>query len=187
MTVAMPSTPASHFHLLRWQARREPRRPLIVFTPKSMLRLRAAASGVEDFTTGGWRPVLPDAAGSDIDPASVTRVLLCSGKVYYDLNAERISHDDSRTVIVRVEQLAPLAGAEIAAEVAKYPNADVVWVQEEPANQGGWPFMALGLPEHLDGRTLLRASRPGSASPATGSPKVHQAEQRALVEQAFAR
>jgi 2-oxoglutarate dehydrogenase E1 component len=187
MTVAMPSTPASHFHLLRWQARREPRRPLIVFTPKSMLRMRAAASGVEDFTTGGWRPVLPDAAGSDIDPASVTRVLLCSGKVYYDLNAERISHDDSRTVIVRVEQLAPLAGAEIAAEVAKYPNADVVWVQEEPANQGGWPFMALGLPEHLDGRTLLRASRPGSASPATGSPKVHQAEQRALVEQAFAR
>jgi 2-oxoglutarate decarboxylase len=187
MTVAMPSTPASYFHLLRWQARHEPRRPLVVFTPKSMLRLKAAASAVEDFTSGSWRPVLPDAAGSDINPAEVTRVLLCMGKVYYDLNAERIKHDDSRTAIVRVEQPAPLPGAEIAAEVEKYPNADVVWVQEEPANQGAWPFIALNLPEHLGGRSLLRASRGSAASPATGSPKIHQVEQRALVEQAFAR
>ena len=197
MTVAHPSSPASYFHLLRWHAFHEPRRPLIVFTPKSMLRLKAAASPVEDFTEGGFRPVIPETV-VDIDPAGVRRVLLCSGKVYYDLLAERAKRAGGTTVdggaggtdaaavaIVRVEQLAPLPGREIAEVVAAYPQAELVWVQEEPANQGPWPFMALNLPAHLDGRGLSSVSRAPSASPATGSHKKHDLEQRALVERAL--
>jgi 2-oxoglutarate dehydrogenase E1 component len=187
MTVAYPSTPASYFHLLRRHAYLEPRRPLVVFTPKSMLRLKAAASEVEDFTSGGFRPVLPEVE-KGIDPANVRRVLLCSGKVYYDLLAERAKRAGSggaEVAIVRVEQLAPLPGAEIAETVGAYPQAELVWVQEEPANQGPWPFMALNLPAHLGGRTLSSVSRAASASPAAGSHKKHDLEQRALVEHAF--
>jgi multifunctional 2-oxoglutarate metabolism enzyme len=189
MTVAYPSTPASYFHLLRRQAYARPRRPLIVFTPKSMLRLKAAASGVEAFTSGGFRPVLPDPA--QLDPGAVTRVLLASGKVVYDLEAERAKREDTSTAILRVEQLAPLPAAEIAAALRDYPGADIVWVQDEPANQGAWPFMAMNLPQalaaHAEGRTLRVVSRPASASPATGSSKKHAAQQAALVAQAFDR
>jgi 2-oxoglutarate dehydrogenase E1 component len=190
MTVAYPSTPASYFHLLRWHAYHEPRRPLVVFTPKSMLRLKAAASEVEDFTSGAFRPVIDETVG-EIDPAGVRRVLLCSGKVYYDLLAERAKRagsgtaDASAVAIVRVEQLAPVPGPEVADVVARYPQAELVWVQEEPANQGPWPFMALNLPAHLGGRTLSCVSRTASASPAAGSHKKHELEQRALVEHAF--
>ena len=183
MTVANPSTPASYFHLLRWHAYHEPRRPLVVFTPKSMLRLKAAASPVEEFTGGEFRPVIPDAQGAD--GGAVRRVVLCSGKVYYDLVAERAKRGNTAEVaVVRVEQLAPLPGDAIAAAVAGYPNAELVWVQEEPANQGPWPFVALNLPSHLGGRPLLSISRPASASPAAGSHKKHEVEQRSLVEAA---
>jgi 2-oxoglutarate dehydrogenase E1 component len=181
MTVAMPSTPASYFHLLRRQAYARPRRPLIVFTPKSMLRTKAASSPVEDFTNGTFRPVL----GDPDHRANVQRVILCSGKIYYDLVAERSVRKDESTAILRVEQLAPLPVAEILAELATYPDADLVWAQQEPANQGPWPHMALNLVEHLGGRRLLRASRPASASPATGSGKRHEEEQRALLAKAF--
>jgi 2-oxoglutarate dehydrogenase E1 component len=187
MTVAYPSTPASYFHLLRWHAYHQPRRPLIVFTPKSMLRLKAAASAVEDFTSGTFRPVIPETE-SGLDAGAVRRVLLCSGKVYYDLLAERAKRATSggaQVAIVRVEQLAPLPGAEIAAAVDAFPQAELVWVQEEPANQGPWPFMALNLPAHLGGRGLSCISRPASASPAAGSHKKHDLEQHGLVEQAF--
>ena len=189
MTVAYPSTPASYFHLLRRQAYARPRRPLIVFTPKSMLRLKAAASGVEAFTSGGFRPVLPDPAA--LDANAVTRVLLASGKVVYDLEAERSKREDTSTAILRVEQLAPLPAADIAAALRDYPGADIVWVQDEPANQGAWPFIALNLPQalaaHAEGRTVRVVSRPASASPATGSSKKHAAQQAALVAQAFDR
>ena len=187
MTVANPSTPASYFHLLRWHAYHEPRRPLVVFTPKSMLRLNPAASAVDDFTTGTFRPVIPETEGG-IDPAGVRRVLLCSGKVYYDLLAERakrVGSGGEQVAIVRVEQLAPVPGREIADAVAAYPDAQLVWVQEEPANQGGWPFMALNLPAHLGGRALSCVARPASASPAAGSHKTHDREQAALVQQAL--
>jgi 2-oxoglutarate dehydrogenase E1 component len=184
MTVAMPSTPASYFHLLRRQAYARPRRPLIVATPKSMLRMKAATSGPEDFTTGHFRPVIGDYTA---DPARVDRVLLCSGKIYYDLLAERESRGDDRTAIVRVEQLAPVPVAEILAELATYPQADIVWAQHEPANMGPWPHMALHLPEHLGGRTLHRASRPASASPASGSSKRHEQEHRELMARALGR
>jgi 2-oxoglutarate dehydrogenase E1 component len=188
MTVAMPSTPASYFHLLRWHAHHEPRRPLIVFTPKSMLRLKTAASAVEDFTSGTFRPVIPE-TGSGIDPANVRRVILCSGKVYYDLladRAKRASDGGDQVAILRVEQLAPLPADEIVQALSAYPeDAQIVWVQEEPANQGGWPFMALNLPAHLGGRQLVCVSRAAAASPATGSHKKHEGEQRALVERAL--
>ncbi|MGH8939357.1 MAG: multifunctional oxoglutarate decarboxylase/oxoglutarate dehydrogenase thiamine pyrophosphate-binding subunit/dihydrolipoyllysine-residue succinyltransferase subunit, partial [Actinomycetes bacterium] len=187
MTVALPSTPASYFHLLRWHAYHEPRRPLVVFTPKSMLRLKAAASPVEEFTSGAFRAVIPETEGG-IDPTGVRRVVLCSGKIYYDLLAERAKRatsDGAQVAIVRVEQLAPLPADELVKAVSDFPDADLVWVQEEPANQGPWPFMALNLPAHLGGRSLRSISRAPAASPAAGSHKQHDIEQRSLVEQAF--
>jgi 2-oxoglutarate dehydrogenase E1 component len=183
MTVAIPSTPASHFHLLRRQAYARERRPLIVFSPKSMLRLRTATSPVEDFTSGHFRTVIPDPERPR--SADVDRVLLCAGKVYYDLAAERARRANSRTAIVRLEQLYPLDTGALLEAVEPYEGAQLVWVQDEPANQGAWPFIALNLPEHLGGRSLLRVSRSAAASPASGSPKKHQAEQAALIAQAF--
>ncbi|MGI8666775.1 MAG: multifunctional oxoglutarate decarboxylase/oxoglutarate dehydrogenase thiamine pyrophosphate-binding subunit/dihydrolipoyllysine-residue succinyltransferase subunit, partial [Jatrophihabitans sp.] len=186
LTVAMCSSPASYFHLLRRQALGRLRRPLIAFTPKSLLRLKAAVSQLDDFTTGTFRPVIGDPAA---DPATVTRVVLCSGKIYYDLLAARTEAARSDVAIVRLEQLYPLAGEEIAAELAKYPNAQLIWAQEEPANQGGYPFIALNLPERLaasgDTRPIYRASRKASASPAVGSASVHETQQREVVATAL--
>ncbi len=189
MTIAYPSTPASHFHLLRRQAYARPRRPLIVFAPKSMLRLKAASSMPEDFTSGTFRPVLPDTR--QLDGGAVTRVILASGKVVWELEAEREKRGDSATAIVRVEQLAPIPATELAQALRGYPNAELVWVQDEPKNQGAWPFMALNLPEllaeHGEHRSLRVVCRSASASPATGSHKKHEVEEAALLEAAFAR
>jgi multifunctional 2-oxoglutarate metabolism enzyme len=189
MKVAYPSTPASYFHLLRSQAYRRPRSPLIVFTPKSMLRLKAATSAVTDFTSDRFHKVLPDPAA--LPATAVTRVLLASGKVIYDLEAERTKRADATTAILRVEQLAPLAADEIAAAIKVYPGAEIMWVQDEPANQGAWPFIAMNLPEALAARAETRAlrvtSRPPSASPATGSSKKHALQQADLIAKAFNR
>jgi multifunctional 2-oxoglutarate metabolism enzyme len=184
-TIAAPSTPANYFHLLRRQTLSGRRKPLVVFTPKSMLRLRAATSAPEDFTSGKWQPVIRDVTSPD--PANVTRVLLCAGKVYYDLAKAREKRELTDTAIVRVEQLYPLPGEEIAAAVAAYPSVeDIVWVQEEPANQGAWPFVAMNLPQHLGAGPRLRpASRPASASPAAGSHNQHEVEQAQLVDAAL--
>ncbi len=189
MKVAYPSTPASYFHLLRRQAYRRPRRPLIVFTPKSMLRLKAASSAVADFTSGSFQKVLPDPAA--LAAEAVTRVLLASGKVIYDLEAERTKRSDTTTAILRVEQLAPVATDEILAAIKAYPGAEIMWVQDEPANQGAWPFMAMNLPQALasrgETRVLQVASREASASPATGSSKKHALQQAELIAKAFDR
>jgi len=189
MTVAYPSTPASYFHLLRRQAYDWPRRPLIVFTPKSMLRLKAAASSVQDFISGTFEPVLPDT--KNLDAQGVTRVLLASGKVIHDLEAERTKRQDGATAILRIEQLAPLPADEIALAVKAYPDAEIMWVQDEPSNQGAWPFMALNLPQALadrgETRVLGVASRAASASPATGSSKKHAVQQAELIAKAFNR
>ncbi|MGP9504155.1 multifunctional oxoglutarate decarboxylase/oxoglutarate dehydrogenase thiamine pyrophosphate-binding subunit/dihydrolipoyllysine-residue succinyltransferase subunit [Specibacter sp. AOP5-B1-6] len=184
MIVANPTTPASHFHLLRRQAYLRPRKPLIIFTPKQLLRLKAAASSVEDFTQGGFRPVIGEHA--ELEPTAVDRVILVSGRLYYDLLAARDKAGDTKAAILRVEQLYPLPLAEIKAELAKYPNAEIVWAQDEPANQGPWPFMGLNLAPELD-RKLSRVSRPASAATATGSAKNHAVEQTLLVKQAFER
>ncbi|MBI3428963.1 MAG: multifunctional oxoglutarate decarboxylase/oxoglutarate dehydrogenase thiamine pyrophosphate-binding subunit/dihydrolipoyllysine-residue succinyltransferase subunit [Actinobacteria bacterium] len=182
MTVAQPSTPASYFHLLRWHAKNQAQRPLIVFTPKSMLRLRSAASSLSDFTQGHFQTVIPDNSVTN-----ATRVIFCSGRLYYDLIAERAQLGEESTAIVRVEQIYPLPVKELAAEAAKHPDANLLWIQDEPANQGPWPFISLHTLEIFDGRTLRRVSRRATASPATGNHYVHDEEAKALMIEAFNR
>lgn len=184
MTVAQPSTPANHFHLLRQQAYSRPRRPLIVFTPKSMLRLKAASSNVADFTTGTFQRVIDETR--PLNKEAVKKVLFCSGKVYWDLLAEAEKRNDQSTAIVRVEQLYPTPVDEIKQVYAQYQNAELVWVQDEPANQGPWTYIGLFLPKYMNGQVAKLVSRPASASPATGSAKSHAAEQADLIERAFA-
>ena len=187
MTVAQPSNPASYFHLLRWHAKNPIRRPMVVFTPKSMLRLRAAASKLQDFTSGQFQKLIPDDTVQN-----ATRVIFCSGRVYHDLVAERAARNEDTTAIIRLELLYPLPAKEMAAEAAKHPNANLLWVQDEPANQGPWPFVALRTAEQFGGegfggRTLRRVSRRATASPATGNHHLHEEEQKALLMEAFTR
>jgi 2-oxoglutarate dehydrogenase E1 component len=184
MTVAMPSLPSSYFHLLRWQVHNPAHKPLVVFTPKSMLRLKAATSKITEFTEGSFQPVFGD---TTVDPAGVRRVLLCSGKVYWDLVAKREQLGRTDTAIVRLERLYPLPTEELLRALAPYsPDAELRWVQEEPANQGAWPFIALYLPADLGGRALHCVSRPASSAPAVGTAKRHEREQKQLAEDAFA-
>ncbi|GLW69118.1 alpha-ketoglutarate decarboxylase [Kitasatospora phosalacinea] len=191
MTVAMPTLPSNYFHLLRWQAHNPHHKPLIVFTPKSMLRLKAAASATSEFLSGSFRPVIGD---STVDPAQVRKVVITSGKFYYDLEAARTERGVTDTAIVRVERLYPLPVAELQEELGRYgENVQFVWAQEEPANQGAWPFIAMNLVDHLQvviGRSggnarLRRVARPASSAPAVGSAKRHAAEQQALIEEVF--
>jgi 2-oxoglutarate dehydrogenase complex dehydrogenase (E1) component-like enzyme len=184
-TIAIPSTPANYFHLLRRQVLSNRHKPLVVFTPKSMLRLRPATSMPEDFTGGGWRPVIADPSAPD--PGTVDKVILCSGKIYYDLVKHREQIGASNTAIIRVEQIYPLPIEQIVTAIGAYPGmTDLSWVQEEPANQGTWPYVAINLPEHLPlGTFLRRVSRPASASPAAGSHSQHEAEQAALLAAAL--
>ncbi|MGH3789790.1 MAG: multifunctional oxoglutarate decarboxylase/oxoglutarate dehydrogenase thiamine pyrophosphate-binding subunit/dihydrolipoyllysine-residue succinyltransferase subunit [Pseudonocardiaceae bacterium] len=186
MTVAQPSTPANYFHLLRRHALDGVHRPLVVFTPKSMLRLKAAVSPVEDFTSGRFASVLDDPMVAD--PSTVRRVLLCSGKISYELNVARQQRGVEDIAIVRIEQLYPVPQRRLAAALDRYPQAtDVRWVQEEPANQGAWPFYGLSLPELMPQRlsTLRRISRRAMAAPSAGSAKVHEVEQHELIAAAL--
>ena len=187
MTVAQPSTPASYFHLLRFHAANPKRRPMVVFTPKSMLRLKAAASSISDFTSGTFLPVI-----GDHEVQNATRLIFCSGKIYHDLVAERARLNDSSTAIVRVERLYPLPVAQMEVEAKKHPNANLLWVQDEPANQGPWPHIALSTTQAIggtavDNRVLRRISRRASASPATGNHHLHEDEAKALLVEAFTR
>ena len=188
MTVAQPSTPASYFHLLRWHMKNPARRPLVVFEPKSMLRLKAAASGLSDFTTGTFKPLIPDDKVKN-----ATRLIFTSGKIYYELLAEREKLNESSTAIVRVEQLYPLPIEQMIEQAKAHPNATLLWVQDEPANQGPWPFIALTAAEafvaheELNGRSLRRVSRRATASPATGNHHLHEEEEKALMTEAFTR
>jgi 2-oxoglutarate dehydrogenase E1 component len=187
MTVAQPSTPASYFHLLRFHAANPKRRPMVVFTPKSMLRLKAAASSISDFTSGTFLPVI-----GDHEVQNATRLIFCSGKIYHDLVAERARLNDSSTAIVRVERLYPLPVAQMEVEAKKHPNANLLWVQDEPANQGPWPHIALSTTQAIggtavDNRVLRRISRRAAASPATGNHHLHEDEAKALLVEAFTR
>ena len=185
MTVSQPSTPASYFHLLRRQAYDRPRRPLVVFTPKSMLRLKSATSDVADFTEGTFRPVIGDAL-AQAQAGEVTRVLLCSGKIYWDLLAHRVTSGDRHTAIVRLEQFYPLDVDAVREALSAYPDAELVWVQDEPQNQGAWGFLSLHLPQQL-GRPLAVVSRPESAATATGSHSQHERQQAEILAAAFRR
>ncbi|MDI6909646.1 multifunctional oxoglutarate decarboxylase/oxoglutarate dehydrogenase thiamine pyrophosphate-binding subunit/dihydrolipoyllysine-residue succinyltransferase subunit [Nocardioides sp.] len=182
--VAQPSTPASYFHLLRQHSLGEEHRPLIVFTPKSMLKRKEAASHPDDFTSGTFRPIITDAQA---DPDQVDTLLVCSGRVTWDLMVERGKREDGgRFAIARIEQLYPRPEAEIREEIARYPKLKAVrWVQDEPANMGAWPHYQLAVWPHVDARVEL-VSRPESSSPAVGTVKRHTEEQKDLVARAFA-
>ena len=183
MIVARPSTPASYFHLLRRQAHQQPRKPLIVFTPKAMLRLRDAASPVEDFITGGFREVIDEPR--QLDRSAVQRVIVTAGKPFHDLESEIAKTGDARVAVVRLEQFYPEPLEALNAVLGSYPNAEVVWYQDEPQNQGAWPFILLNIAPHLSGRTIRCVSRPASAAPAAGSAKRHQVEADILLGEAL--
>ncbi|WP_087530624.1 multifunctional oxoglutarate decarboxylase/oxoglutarate dehydrogenase thiamine pyrophosphate-binding subunit/dihydrolipoyllysine-residue succinyltransferase subunit, partial [Nocardioides sp. XL1] len=182
--VAQPSTPASYFHLLRQHSLGEEHRPLIVFTPKSMLKRKDAASHPGEFTSGTFRPFITD---DQADPDQVDTLLLCSGRVTWDLMVERGKREDGgRFAIARVEQLYPRPEAEIREEIARFPKLKAVrWVQDEPANMGPWPHYQLAVWPHVDARVEL-VSRPESSSPAVGTVKRHTEEQKDLIQRAFA-
>ncbi len=188
--VVYPTSAAQLFHLLRRQALLSWRKPLVVMTPKSLLRREEAASPLEAFTHGSWQRLLPDAGGPA--PATVTRLLLCSGKVAFDLMARRAETKDASVAISRVEQLYPVPRAELEALVKGYPALrELTWVQEEPRNMGAWRFMRSHLAElaatAAQPVSVRYVGRVDSPSPATGFLKTHELEQHQLVDEAFAR
>ncbi|MCP5516254.1 MAG: 2-oxoglutarate dehydrogenase E1 component [Verrucomicrobiales bacterium] len=185
LQVAQPTTPAQFFHLLRRQVRRRWRKPLVVMTPKSMLRHPQAVSPLEDCTHGRFQRVIPDPRG--VDMRNVSRVLLCSGKLYYDLEARRQKLGRDDVAIVRLEQLYPYPRAEIEQLLSPCPaGTNVIWVQDEPENMGAWRFLRVTVSmQFLDRLPFSGVCRPASASPATGSAAAHQAEQEQLLASAF--
>jgi multifunctional 2-oxoglutarate metabolism enzyme len=191
LIVANCTTPAQYFHLLRRQMyggqdRRGTRKPLVVFSPKSLLRHPRAVSTPHDFTTAGFLEILGDSGVNELN--RVSRVVFCSGKIYYDLLAAREEHKADHVALVRVEQLYPFAAAQARDILARYPaTAEVVWAQEEPRNMGPWRFMQEQLAPLLDGtrREVRYVGRPESASPATGSGRRHQQEQAEIVNDAL--
>ena len=191
MTVAMPSTPANYFHLLRRHGLDGIHRPLIVFTPKSMLRNKAVLSDLRDFTEMKFRSVLeePTYEHGTGDRSKVRRLLLTSGKIYYELVARKAKDQRDDVAIVRLEQLAPLPRRRLSETLHRYPNVEQrFWVQEEPANQGAWPTLGLTLPEVLPDQfsNIKRISRRAMSAPSSGSSKVHAVEQQEIIDEAFA-
>ena len=179
--ICQPSNAAQYFHLLRRQALRVWRKPLVVFTPKSMLRHPDASSPIADFTHQQFRAVLPDTEAVD-----ARRVVLCSGKIGHELRVERKKRKDPSTAVVFVEQVYPFPDADLTAELARHPSArDIVWVQEEPANMGPLFYVLPRLRRIAGERPVLTVKRSASASPATGSAKAHEVEQKTLIALAF--
>jgi multifunctional 2-oxoglutarate metabolism enzyme len=186
LQVCYPTTPAQYFHLLRRQVRPGMERPLVVITPKSLLRLPAAASSIDEFTSGGFLPVIED---PEVKPSeAVTRIVLCSGKVYYDLIETRKKSGVEHVVVIRLEQFYPFPQKRLREVLAKYPAArQLVWAQEEPKNMGGWTFVEQRLEDLLPAcERPIYVGRAPSASPATGSYSIHQLEQAKLVAEALA-
>jgi len=183
ITVANITTPANLFHALRRQLHRPFRKPLVVMSPKSLLRHPLCVSSLADMATGTrFREVIDDVALEGKKTAKVRRVLLCTGKVYYDLLAEKTEKGHDDVAIVRLEQLYPYPAGQIAALRKKYGNAEWVWVQEEPLNMGAWGHLLL----HAGGTAFRAVGRKPAASPATGHYKIHDKQQAQLVQEAFA-
>jgi 2-oxoglutarate dehydrogenase E1 component len=187
MQIVQPTTASQIFHVLRRQMVRNLRKPLIIFTPKSLLRHKDATSTLAEFTKGGFQTIIPEI--KDIKTDKVKRVVVCSGKVYYDLSKKREENGHDDTVLLRLEQLYPFPHKVFAAELKKYPNAtEVVWCQDEPQNQGAWFFVQHYLFENMAaGQKLGYSGRAASASPAVGYSHLHQDQQKALVDGAFGR
>jgi 2-oxoglutarate decarboxylase len=186
MTVAQPTTPASYFHLLRWQVHSALTRPMVVFTPKSLLRAKVSTSLTRDFTEGYFRAVLDDRGITQerIDPAGIRRVLLCSGKIGYDLMAERDKRERTDVAVLRMERMYPLPHRTLVEMLDRFGDAEIFWVQDEPENMGPWPFMNQHLPRAIL-RTVTGVTRVASSSPSVGSLHRHEEEQRALMDRAF--
>ena len=185
MFVANCTTPANFFHLLRRQALQNLRKPLVVMSPKSMLRHPDCISTLEDLASGSFRPLIPETDG-DVTRETVQRLVLCSGKIYYELRAARRERKENRVALVRIEQLYPLDIEQIQSVLDQYaPDVEVVWCQEEPRNMGAWPMMDEWLGALLGGRPPRYVGRMSAASPATGSPKRHRTEQASLIEEAI--
>jgi 2-oxoglutarate dehydrogenase E1 component len=187
MQVIQPTTAAQIFHVLRRQMIRQFRKPLILMTPKSLLRNKEASSPLSEFTKGKFHTVLPE-CDDTIDAKQVTRLVMCSGKVYYDLVKQRTEKKIADVAIIRLEQLYPFPHKALATELKKYPKiAEVVWCQDEPQNQGAWFFVQHNILENMsDGMKLAYAGRPASASPACGYAHLHQEQQKSLLNTAFA-
>jgi 2-oxoglutarate dehydrogenase E1 component len=184
MQVCVPSTPAQMYHMIRRQILRSLRKPLIVMTPKSLLRHEMSVSSLEDLANGEFSNVIDEI--EKLNPATVRRVVLSSGKVYFDLLKARRASNSADVALVRVEQLYPFPVPEMEAVLARYPNArEVVWCQEEPQNQGAWYQIRHRLATLVGKRELLYAGRAPAAAPATGITKIHEAEQRGLIEAAL--
>ena len=186
LQVANPSTPAQYFHLLRRQVRAGMERPLIIMTPKSLLRLPSATSNLSELTNGGFRPLIDDVEVKE--PSAITRLVLCSGKLFYDLVETRRASEARHVAIVRLEQFYPFPARLLTQLLAAYPNArQLVWAQEEPKNMGGWTFVEPRLENLLSKcERPIYVGRSPSASPATGSYAIHQREQQKLIEEALA-
>jgi 2-oxoglutarate dehydrogenase E1 component len=185
MQVCIPSTPGQMFHMLRRQMLRPLRKPLIVMTPKSLLRHRLSSSPLDELKTGRFQLVIPEV--DPLDAADIRRIVFCSGKVYFDLLEARRAKGATDVALVRIEQLYPFPAAEYAAAIAKYPAArEIIWCQEEPQNQGAWFQIRhqLQRPLPMDGEVFY-AGRPGAAAPAPGIFQLHVQQQQSLVETAL--
>jgi len=183
--ICQPSTPAQHFHLLRRQVLRRIRKPLIVFTPKSLLRHPNATSALDEFTeTGKFHRVLAD---NRVEPKATTRIFMCTGKMYYELEKTRHERKRDDIAIIRLEQLYPLADGHLKPALDGYADGTpVYWVQDEPENMGAWRYLRMRFGAELLGRfPLHRVSRSESASPATGSSGAHKIEHQRLMDDAF--
>ena len=187
LQVVQPTTPAQMFHLLRRQIHRPFRKPLVVMTPKSLLRYKPAASHIEDLTQGTFRPVMDDPVPAAAE--KITTAVLCTGKLFYDLAKAREERSADEVALIRIEEIAPFPGSEIQEVLSRYPNAhDIVWAQEEPANMGAWWYMAQHLPSVLGEKQSLRsASRAAAATPAVGSYTLHGREQKEIMTEVFDR
>jgi len=185
MQIVQPTTASQIFHVLRRQMVRNVRKPLVIMTPKSLLRNKDAASPLSEFTRGGFQTVIGEV--KEIKAEKVKRIVVCSGKVYYDLMKKREERGSDDVAILRIEQLYPFAHKAFATEIKKYPNAsEIVWTQDEPQNQGAWFFVQHYIHENmLEGQKLGYAGRAASASPAVGYSHLHQEQQKALVDGAF--
>jgi 2-oxoglutarate dehydrogenase E1 component len=186
MQICQPTTASQIFHVLRRQQVRMFRKPLVLMTPKSLLRNKDATSPLSEFTKGEFRTVISE-QNAAIEASKVKRIIACSGKVYYDLVKRREEKKTNDVAIIRVEQLYPFPHKAFAAEIKRYPNAtDIVWCQDEPQNQGAWFFVQHYIHENMvEGQKLGYAGRPASASPAVGYAHLHQEQQKALLDQAF--
>jgi 2-oxoglutarate dehydrogenase E1 component len=188
MQVVQPTTAAQIFHLLRRQMVRQFRKPLVIFTPKSLLRNKDAGSSLNELAKGAFQTVIGE-VDEKIEPSKVKRVIACSGKVYYDLVNTRKTRGSTDTAIIRIEQMYPFPHKSFVAELKKFSNAtEVVWAQDEPQNQGPWFQIQHNIFENMEaGQRLAYAGRPASAAPAVGYSDKHVAQQKELLDTAFAK